>query len=439
MELTREEAIRNFREHWASLAITGSNDKAEYLKRNGFENIAQDCFLCELTNQECNRCPIQWAEQLNEFGKMGRYYPPCVNSYFGSWVGAETSEERKRIAAIIRDLPEKEEPAPKFKVGDKVVPIGISWPGWTLDRFVNCKHFIPLFFKANGYLYVSKVQDGEYQYLCGTDNLQGQDRFKESDLIPYVEPPARKFKIGDIVTGNAESDRKYARTTSRMTKGEVVEIYEDGAIGVKILEHENFDYANNTIYDVGEKYFDLVVDGAAKETQTGQIKLQFKVGDMVKVLSNDNLYTTYSQFFESNDLLQYKAGFQYGRNIIIGDIYKIVAIGKHEYGYPLYILQADNGDIFLISENDSSRCLELVKTKPTNRCPENKTVKGKGITFIFNGPVTVCILDIDGKQFKGIAKCDPDDEWKESIGKTWAKLRATRKALDSAEEILRAM
>ncbi len=85
-------------------------------------------------------------------------------------------------------IPYVEPPKFKFKVGDKVVPVAISWPGWDFDRYINSTCNIPLFFKKNGYLCVSTVKDEEYQYLCGTDNTRGQDRFKESELIPYVEP-----------------------------------------------------------------------------------------------------------------------------------------------------------------------------------------------------------------------------------------------------------
>jgi hypothetical protein len=117
MKMTREEAIRNFREHWASLAISGSKDKGDYLRRHGFQDIFSDCFLCHYVmdgvERDCRKCPIQWPRTRNDM----EY--PCGWSFYGDWACAESPEERKRIAAIIRDLPEK----PAFKVGDKVIVV----------------------------------------------------------------------------------------------------------------------------------------------------------------------------------------------------------------------------------------------------------------------------------------------------------------------------
>lgn len=120
MKMTREEAIRNFREHWASLAISGSKDKGDYLRRHGYRHILCNCFLCEyVTNgmeRDCNKCPIEWPETDKDM------YHECSRSFYGDWERAGTPAERKRIAAIIRDLPERQEVKlkPKFSVGDKV-------------------------------------------------------------------------------------------------------------------------------------------------------------------------------------------------------------------------------------------------------------------------------------------------------------------------------
>jgi len=44
-----------------------------------------------------------------------------MESYFGEWDDTKLLKERCRLAALIRDLPEKKvEPKPKFKVGDRV-------------------------------------------------------------------------------------------------------------------------------------------------------------------------------------------------------------------------------------------------------------------------------------------------------------------------------
>ena len=110
---------------------------------------------------------------------------------------------------------EAPKPEPKFKSGDKVVPIGISWTNWTFKEYLNYPSRIPAFLREKGYLCVKKFENGLYH--CGTDNMQGKDRFKESELILYVEPKEVKpeppqyrksvqgewtggqFKVGDRV------------------------------------------------------------------------------------------------------------------------------------------------------------------------------------------------------------------------------------------------
>ena len=209
MELTREEAIRNYREHWASLAITGTSDKTEYLKRNGYSDVILNCFLCQFAgvnrdNNDCSKCPIEWPK-THEPHFINRSFP-CLASYFDDWNKSDTPEERKRLAAIIRDLSEKEveapKPEPKFKVGQKVIPVSKTVPGW-INRAPNwniCGG------KEQGFLYVRYISSDlteEHQritYVCGAPKTgEGGDYYFESDLRPYVEPPKSKFKVGDIV------------------------------------------------------------------------------------------------------------------------------------------------------------------------------------------------------------------------------------------------
>ena len=400
MKMTREESIRNFREHWASLAITGTDDKKEYLSRHGFPYISCDCFLCEYaTNgmeKDCNKCPIEWPETRTDME-----YDACIRSFYGDWEGAESPEERKRLAAIIRDLPEKQEvklkpkfsvgdkvypvsktvpgfeddikedvhwqkseprgyffvtdideyktkstgktvyvcnfrkntttgnyffesdlrpyvepekdEEPRFQRGDKVVPIGISWADWTLERYFNCQSPIPKFLRKNGYLYVAEYRDG--QYYCGSDNLQGRDRFYPSELIPYVEP---------------EKKREPA----------------------------------------------------------------FKVGDKVKVVK------------ETHDWGEVKPG-------DIGVITKVLD-GLYFADFPAQK-----------SWHGKEECFELVTS--INRCPEDKAVTVQTITIEFKGPKTICTIENQFGTFKGRAKCHPTVHWNEKTGADLALKRAVEK------------
>lgn len=334
MKLTREEAIRLHRELWGWLAENPMKQKTDYPKFK--ERVTNYCYLCEFAGSECAKCPVEWPKT--------RSASPChcMESYFGEWNDAKLPEERSRLAALIRDLPEKfavgdrvkvredlevdsryddgcrftadmekyrgktgvitkdysggrfrldidgsrwcwspsmlepaeppkpkprfsvgdkvvpvsktvpgfardiatdiywrrsqergyffvvginehetkengdrtvyfyccnadetescgsfyfesdlrpyvePKPEPEFKRGDKVVPIGISEGGWTLENYKNYPTKIPNFLRENGYLCVNELKNGKY--LCGTDNLRGQDEFYPSELIPYVEP-----------------------------------------------------------------------------------------------------------------------------------------------------------------------------------------------------------------------------------------------------------
>lgn len=205
MELTREEAIRNFREHWASLAISGSSDKEEYLQRHGFKSIKFACFLCDYTKGTgCKNCPVEWPKTNDKH----HHATPCTQSYFGDWADAEKPEERSRLAALIRDLPEKKEapnPTPRFSVGQKVVPVskstGNPW-GFVFDDMCEpCTQF----FNKEGYLYVKAVNSGHINLFHDLKSDAPGYTFLESDLRPYVEPekePEPKpaaFKVGDRV------------------------------------------------------------------------------------------------------------------------------------------------------------------------------------------------------------------------------------------------
>lgn len=213
MKMTREESIRNFREHWASLAITGTDDKKEYLSRHGFPYISCDCFLCEYaTNgmeKDCNKCPIEWPETRTDME-----YDACIRSFYGDWERAGTPAERKRIAAIIRDLPEKQEVKlkPKFSVGDKVYPVSKTVPGFenNIKEDVHWQKSEP-----RGYFFVTDIDEyktkstGKTVYVCNfRKNTTIGNYFFESDLRPYVEPEKKRepaFKVGDKVKAVKET------------------------------------------------------------------------------------------------------------------------------------------------------------------------------------------------------------------------------------------
>lgn len=102
MSFTKEESIRLFRAHWAWLAKTGSVDKAAFLKKKGHVGILNDCYLCEYCKETvCNNCPIDWPDSTTGMSAT------CTDSYFDEWALCGDKTERKRLAKLISELPEK--------------------------------------------------------------------------------------------------------------------------------------------------------------------------------------------------------------------------------------------------------------------------------------------------------------------------------------------
>lgn len=111
MNLTREEALDLFRRHWRWLAETGAGLKVGWPEHDfAGEPVTSDCFLCEYSCRRrdpgeffCAYCPIEWPE--------GRCYSQDDNeTIYSRWCSVDTAEERKQIAAVIAELPEKEAP-----------------------------------------------------------------------------------------------------------------------------------------------------------------------------------------------------------------------------------------------------------------------------------------------------------------------------------------
>ena len=480
MKLTKEETIKLHRELWGWLAENPMKHKADWPGFKDIGIVTNRCFCCEFTldknrTVDCEKCPLIWP------------YKRCGRSYFGEWDNAKLPEERSRLAALIRDLPEKKDekptlkvddwvkivnvgscfdtygeffnennveqfmekykthslpshnetckiiaigkhnrdvygplylvkslvdrvyimhniedryleladpPAPKYQIGNKVVPvsksIGRSFAEWKVSAYYREK-----------YITLDRFMDGRW-----VDTLSSW--FLESDLIPYVESPKFKFKVGDIVKGN--SCNRYGITNADMTRGEVTRTGDDGMIDIKILEHKHPGYADSQDYPVLEdKYFDLIVD-EPKEVKVKPVK-PFKVGDRVKTklgigiikdICNGFLYGVEFQKELSNGSGRWNNNFPQ----------------KINFGWYFY-----------------KRDMEFFP--PINVAPENKTFVESGATFIINGSTTICIIEAARRNFKGTAECKPNGAWDEAVGKGWAGIRAIRKVLDATEKELR--
>lgn len=67
-----------------------------------------------------------------------------------------------------------------------------------------------------------------------------------------------KFKVGDIVKGNSESNDRYCITNSNMTRGKVISVLKNGDISIKVLSHKTMPDEVGEKFVCAAKYFDLV-------------------------------------------------------------------------------------------------------------------------------------------------------------------------------------
>jgi len=193
MKLTKEEAINRHRELWGWLAENPMKEKTDWPGWGEYEDIYGSCFLCEYAFEsqkndsnglsKCEHCPVEFKE-TNGYPKGTVGY--CLGGLFSRWDRAIEPKERSRIASLIRDLPEKVEskPEPKFKVGDKVVPVSKS-VGYSTYKTVM------RIMQENGYRHL----DVKANVTFGNDSIVKAGTpynnwyFLEADLIPYVERP----------------------------------------------------------------------------------------------------------------------------------------------------------------------------------------------------------------------------------------------------------
>ena len=112
MDLTREEALKLHRQMWTDMQNElGDNPdgfnreayKDGWCRGHGFENVKNDCFLCEYSHDKspwfCHHCPIKWPTQ----------YGTCISGFLED--GTKLGGDYYQIAPIseILALPERED------------------------------------------------------------------------------------------------------------------------------------------------------------------------------------------------------------------------------------------------------------------------------------------------------------------------------------------
>ncbi|WP_054697975.1 hypothetical protein [Syntrophomonas palmitatica] len=304
------------------------------------------------------------------------------------------------------EIPKKK---PKYQIGDKVIPVSKSVPGWEIENY-SCKH---KYLFVNGIEKEKSCECGKTVYKCwhDKDDIAMGDYFLESDLRPYVEPPKFKFSVGNKVRAIAASE---GNGWGRIKKGDIGIIthtpdmypYENRSYHGK--DRYLADFPSQNGWAGKEECFELVVDEPTPEP-----KPAFKVGDRVRVKEE---YPFLGTIKGKSGIIMYANGEWWGVNFNdkIKGCHNLD--GRCEGGFGYYILP---------------KYLELL---PINHCPENKTEVDGPLTFVFNGPATVCYIAFAGQKFKGVAKCAPDDTWSEEIGRKLAIIRAMRKICDAGEK-----
>lgn len=88
--MNKSEALPVCQRMWKRLEETGGDDKAEVLKELGYENLLDDCPLCEACKSYCDKCLY-----YEKFGHC------CEgDSYFNLWRDARTTKNRRKYASL---------------------------------------------------------------------------------------------------------------------------------------------------------------------------------------------------------------------------------------------------------------------------------------------------------------------------------------------------
>lgn len=140
----------------------------------------------------------------------------------------------------------------------------------------GCKLKSPTCRCGIGVHFMTKDKAGNY----AMSNREIEDAFNIvfGTGIKEVKPKElHKFKVGDIVKGNSESDEKYAVTTSNMARGKVVSVT-DAFITIKVLSHKTMpEEVGEEYVGIESKYFDLV----EKAPKLYNGKIIFTKGDSI--------------------------------------------------------------------------------------------------------------------------------------------------------------
>lgn len=168
----------------------------------------------------------------------------------------------------------------------------------------------------------------------------------------------------------------------------------------------------------------LIRDLPEKKEQSAR---KFKVGDKVVPVSKSVGYNTYSTYKTVMRIMQEN-----------GCEYLIVTRINATFGNS-NIVEAENpfsSGYWYFLESDLIPYVESKNIAPQNYSCCEIVVNQYDRETIYNGPATICIINLGGKDYKGIAKCAPDDTFNERFGQGLAETRALIKAYRDIERRL---
>lgn len=121
-----------------------------------------------------------------------------------------------------------------------------------------------------------------------------EDWFWTDEMLEDIKEEEKdnmnKFKVGDIVKGIDED--RYGITNTKMTKGRVIKVRENGMFVVKIIEHECKEYIGDECHDLDPRYFVLAKSFTKSDLKNDDI-VTLRNGDRLIYNGEGFMYISY--------------------------------------------------------------------------------------------------------------------------------------------------
>lgn len=168
----------------------------------------------------------------------------------------------------------------------------------------------------------------------------------------------------------------------------------------------------------------LYVEPAEEEVKPDSVQTAFKVGGRVRFISGLSVGMTGTLYEKPNDGSRFWG--------VLCDRKLIETSDMWDERYP-----DKKGMGWYKHESGMELLPPVINDRPAHYAPENKSYRDEdGDLHIVNGPVCVCIIEFEGRKFKGIARCAPGDVFDEERGTELAWTRANIEFFKWSEKML---